>query len=365
MSSPARRIRVLVADDSAAVRSVLQTLLSEDARLEVVGQAADGVEAVAQAKRLRPDVITMDVAMPRMDGLTAIETLMSEAPCRILVVSAMDERQTDLSFRAMAAGALEVLPKPTLLEAHDLKRWGRRVAEAVRLMAEVPVVSRRRSTPAPALRQGSGAVVDAFGIVASTGGPPALAQLLGALPADLPIPLFIAQHLALGFTAGLARWLSSVSPLAIVVAQNGQPALAGHAYLAPDGRHLEVDSEGLLRIPSVQDDLWPSGNRLLASLAAAYRNRAGGAVLTGMGEDGATGLLAIHNAGGVTLAQDEASSVVAGMPLAAQAAGATRDLLPLESIAVVIRTCCKRPGSPLPRPPDREVVPAQREGKER
>lgn len=334
-----RRIRVLIADDSMTVRNALTRLLADDAELEVIGQAQNGVEAVSMAESLRPDVITMDILMPELDGLGAIGAIMAQAPSRVLVVSSVvDDKELELSFRAMAAGALEVIGKPTGKTTEDLRQWGRRVAESVRLMAEVPVVTRRRLSNQPCgFDGGLSGTIDAFAIASSTGGPPALALILAALPKELPIPVFLAQHLTPGFTLGLVSWLASVSPLAVVVAKDGTVALPGHVYLPPDGQDLSVDGDGLLRVSANEGGACPSGDKLLLSVAKAYRNRAGGAVLTGMGEDGARGLLAIRQAGGVTMAQDEATCVVFGMPNAARANGATENLVSLESMVQIVR----------------------------
>lgn len=329
-------VRVLVADDSAAVRAALRATLAGAGGIEIVGAAADGLEAVRLAVALRPDVITMDVRMPGLDGLAAIDVIMREAPSRILVVSAAtDDAETDLSFRAMVAGALEVIAKPSA--GADAGAWADRLARTIRLMAEVPVVGRRRgaggawagATPA----RGS---IDVVGVVASTGGPPVLAGLLGALPATLPIPMLVAQHLASGFTAGLVRWLQGTCALVVETARAGMVAAPGHVYLPPDDHDLAVDAEGLLMVSPARDLHRPSGDRLLASLAAAWRSRAAGLVLTGMGQDGARGLLAIRRAGGLALAQDEASSVVFGMPRAARDLGAAEALVRVEAMATAV-----------------------------
>jgi len=339
-------IRVLVADDSTTLRSALVALLSEDPQLSIVGQAVDGVEAVEKARALRPDVITMDVNMPRLDGLGATAAIMAEAPARVLMISSVRQhRQLELSFKAMAAGALELIAKPEG-GPEEMRRWGRKVAEAVRLMAEVPVVRRHRTTPVPMQMINHGAQADVVGLVASTGGPPALAQVLGSLPSDLPVPLLIAQHIAHGFTVGLVRWFSSVGNLRVAMAQEGDLPRPGCVYLPPDGCDLEVDAEGVLRTPRATGLHCPSGNRLLQSLARAYGARAAGFVLTGMGDDGAQGLLAMRQAGGATYAQDEQSSVVFGMPQAAHACGASRSLLPLESVAPAILELSKDKRAP-------------------
>jgi two-component system chemotaxis response regulator CheB len=329
-------IRVLVADDSTTLRTALVALLSEHEGLSIVGQAADGVEAVEKARTLKPDVITMDVNMPRLDGLGATAAIMAESPARVLVISSVRQhRQLELSFKAMAAGALELIAKPEG-GADEMRKWGRKVAESVRLMAEVPVVRRHRVAQVPVRTLNHGAQVDVVALVASTGGPPALANVLGSLPRDLPVPLLVAQHIAQGFTTGLVRWFASVSNLRISTAEDGELPRAGSVYLPPDGCDLEVDREGHLRTPGANGLHCPSGNKLLQSLARVFGSRAAGFVLTGMGDDGAQGLLALRQAGGATYAQDEQTSVVFGMPQAAHACGASRSLLPLESIASAI-----------------------------
>jgi two-component system chemotaxis response regulator CheB len=355
-----QRIRVLIADDSSTVRAALSAMLRDDPRIEVVGEAEDGVTAVEKAKLLRPDVITMDVKMPRLDGLEATAAIMASSPARILVVCAVSEQQQqDLSFRAIASGALELVAKPSANGTAEMRTWGKRVAEAVRLMAEVPVVTRRRAVgsviselpakprpmgqPAtiPPVRPQTGSL-DAFAIVASTGGPPALAQVLGSLPAELPVPIFIAQHMAQGFVSGLVRWLASVTSLRVETARTGEAARPGTVYLPPDGHDLLVDEEGLLLTELSRGGHCPSGDRLLFSLAKAYRERAGAVVLTGMGDDGAAGLLALRNAGGSTFAQDEATSVIYGMPRVAFNNGGAQSQLPIYGVAGVIRSLSER-----------------------
>jgi two-component system chemotaxis response regulator CheB len=328
-----KRIRVLIADDSPTMCNILSSLLAKASDIEVVGSARDGEQAVDMAKELRPDVITMDVQMPRMGGLEAIERIMAAAPSRILAVCSVDDRDVELSFRAISAGALELVAKPQPGAGYDLDAWGKKLVEAVRLMAEVPVVRRRAAFTADTAPRLASGPIEAIAIAASTGGPQALVTILAALPATLPVPILVAQHMAPGFVSGFVRWLEQVTPMKVVMSRSGERSRAGHVYLPPDGHDHTVGRDGTLSVTPSSDLHCPSADRLLTSAARAYGPRAAGLVLTGMGDDGARGLLAIHEAKGVTLAQDEESSVVYGMPRAAVELGATTVQLPLSAIA--------------------------------
>ncbi|HLL05888.1 MAG TPA: chemotaxis protein CheB [Myxococcaceae bacterium] len=342
MSKP---IQVLLTDDSPTMLQVLTRLLSAQPDVTVVGTARDGEEAVALARSLRPDVITLDVQMPGMDGLGATERIMAESPCRILMVSGAPD--TDLSFRALQAGALEVIAKPQGAP-EDVARFGVRLLSAIRLLAEVPLVTQRhegRST-APAL--GPNTKVAGFGLASSIGGPTALASLLWLLPRSLPYPLFIAQHITPGFTAGLHRWLSSLSPLPVEIARPGELPKAGTVYLAPDSHHLRVGTQGEFVIERASGSTFPSGDLLLASMSRAYGNNAAGAVLSGMGEEGAVGLMAIRRAGGLTFAQDPETCLVASMPQAAIRNKSTEYPVSPEALATVLRALEGVPPTPSP-----------------
>jgi two-component system chemotaxis response regulator CheB len=328
-----KRIRVLIADDSATMRNVLSSLLVKDPGIEVLGCAHDGEQAVTMAEELLPDVITMDVQMPRMGGLEAIERIMARAPSRILAVCSVEDREVDLSFRAISAGALELIAKPVAGPGYDLARWGQKLVEAIRLMAEVPVVRRRNQFGPKKVSGVRPGAVDIIAIAASTGGPQALVTILAALPSNLPVPILIAQHMAPGFGGGFVRWLAQVTPMKVEMARSGEVSRAGHVYLPPDSHDLTVVYGGVLVVTPNPEMHCPSADRLLSSAARAYGVAAAGLVLTGMGEDGARGLLAIHEANGVTMAQDEESSVVYGMPRAAFEMGATTVQLPLSAIA--------------------------------
>jgi two-component system chemotaxis response regulator CheB len=335
-------IRVLVVDDSPTMVNTMAALLTQDPRIEVVGRAGDGNRAVSLARLLRPDVITMDLLLPGLDGPGAIAAIMADAPARILVVSAVADRGADLAFQAIRSGALELIAKPNVNSGEELRRWGRELVNSVCLMAEVPVISRRNRrdfTPPP---PSTGARVDIFGLAASTGGPPVLAEILSKLPKDLPVPLVVAQHITEGFTPGMVRWLSQVTQLTVTVAKEGERLEPGKVYFPLDGHDLTID-RGVARLGRTRGGPCPSGDLLLSSLARVYGTRAGGGVLTGMGDDGARGLLEIRRMGGLTCAQDEASSVVFGMPKAALDLGATDQALPVSALPDFIRLCCMKP----------------------
>ena len=341
-SSSSRRVRVLVVDDSAAMRALVRALLSRAPDIEIVGEAEDGARALVETARLRPDVVTMDVLMPGLDGIRCVELLMVQTPTRILVVSsAVDVGGAALSLRAISAGALEVLGKPG--PRSDPGQFGAALIEAVRLMAEVPVI-RRHHTPHTAAPVDPGRVVDVVGVAASTGGPPVLAALLGCLRGVSGPPVLLAQHLAAGFAPGLARWLQETTGVCTVVAVDGVIAARGTVYVAPDDSDLVLEPGGRLRTPLPAGPHRPSADRLLGSVAAVCGARCAGVVLTGMGDDGAAGLLAVRDAGGVTLVQDPRSSLVSGMPAAALANGAAIDGASIDSIAAALSSFARRGG---------------------
>jgi two-component system chemotaxis response regulator CheB len=328
--SGARPIRVLVADDSQLFRELLTRVIALDPGFTVVARAADGNAAAALALVHRPDVITMDLTMPQADGFAGIARIMAEAPTPILVLTA--NRTERVGFKALSLGALDILEKPAATD--DLDAYGAVLRNRLRLLAGVRVIRHVRGLQAqgtvrPAHRARSALVV----MGASLGGPNALATILKALPSGFPAPIAVVQHIAEGFTEGLASWLSQEGPLEVAVARDGDPLRAGRVLLAPTGSHLLVGlREVRLSRADPIDTFRPSVTPLFQSAAQAFGPRACGVLLTGMGRDGAAGLLTLKVAGGPTLVQDEASSAVFGMPRAAIELKAVDRVLPLEEI---------------------------------
>ena len=349
-------IRCLVVDDARAFRALLRHILATAPGVEVVGEACDGHEAVALVRALRPDVVTMDVRMPLLDGLSALEEIMRVAPTPVIVVSAeADGAAQQLSFRALQLGAIEVLPKPRDPGTPRFERQAEAIRQAVRAVAGLVLVGRHRpaaAIPAPVLapvrrdpppgaRPAAAAApagqVEVIAIAASTGGPAALAALLTPLPRELATPVLVVQHIAAGFEVGLARWLGSTTRLDVRIAEDGAPLLGGTVYLALDGRHLGVSRRRVhLSDEPPVEGFRPSATRLFASVAREYGPRAAGFVLSGMGSDGAEGLALVRAAGGYTAAQSAATSVIFGMPRVALESGAAAHELDLEEVPRVI-----------------------------
>lgn len=337
-------IRVLIAEDSPVVAEILKHLFDAEDDLAVVAIARDGEQAVKMAADLRPDIITMDVMMPKLDGVAAIEMIMEETPTPIVVVSShVNDREMRVSFRSLAAGALSVLEKPEAIFTPGFESRRKAFVDTVRAMATVKVVRRRKRAGPAAARLPSDVALPPRGdyaIVAlgsSTGGPQALNRILAALPVDFPLPLVIAQHISRGFTPGLVDWLGAQCAIPMVLAADGEPCRKGYAYFAPDGTNIGVVPAGdgyRLSVSGVQREnvLTPSVDRLFTSVADAAGDKAICGLLTGMGRDGAEGLAAVRGRGGYTFAEAEESCVVYGMPAAAVANGAARAVVPLDHI---------------------------------
>ncbi|QDE93423.1 chemotaxis response regulator protein-glutamate methylesterase [Myxococcus xanthus] len=335
-------LRILVAEDSPTARRLLVEIVRADPTLTVVGEARDGVEAVELAQRLRPSLVTMDIQMPRMDGLEATRRIMTEVPTPVVVVSTLVERDIQTSMAALRAGALAVLQKPLGPESPDFDADSRRLRDTLKAMAEVKVVRRwpdRTVTPAPVPTPPAPPVSPTrpgvVALAASTGGPAALFRLLSELPASFPVPLLVVQHIAIGFSEGLAQWLRTAGPLPVKVAEDGEPLLPGHVYLAPDDRHLGVRGEGRAEVSRAApvNGFRPSATWMFRSVARAYGPASLAVILTGMGQDGLEGVRELHGAGGRILAQDEQSSVVYGMPGVVVGANLAHEVVALPDLA--------------------------------
>lgn len=343
MAAPAP-IRVVIVDDSLVAREMLAQILATDPGIEVVGQAVDGRDGVEMVARLRPDLVTMDIHMPRMDGLEATESIMAYTPTPILVVSSSVHGEgMGRAFDALSAGALEVIKKPEPRDWADLERIGREVIRKVKILARVKVITHirgKRGTPArpekvPAVAAAGGHSIVAIG--SSTGGPSALMSVLKPMPRTFPLPIVIAQHIADGFIPGLVNWLDGSCAVSVKAAEDGMTMQPGVAYFAPTGRNLKVDGSRLAFAAPEKGQLYiPSADTLLASVARTHHGRGIGVLLTGMGADGASGLKAMHDAGSPTIAQDEATSTVFGMPRAAVEIGAASTVLPVQDIGAEI-----------------------------
>lgn len=345
MSKP---VRVLLADDSPTIRHYLTAIMREMNNIEVVGEARNGREVIELVHQLQPDVVSMDINMPQMDGLEATRHIMAEIPTPVVVVSGLIESDIELSMRALDAGALAVVEKPPDRGNPDFEAKRKHLVTTIRAMAGVSVVSRRYKRSQLKDDSQEFSVVkpstdrlsrpEVIGIGASTGGPSALHRILNEFPPNLPVPILVVQHMPNEFLQGLARWLQRSIMLEVKIADSGEELKAGHVYIAPGTAHMTVtrqDDKLFVRLikergkPQYQ----PSVNMLFNSLATTCGSNAMGVILTGMGDDGASGLLAMKQAGAKTLAQDEQTSTVYGMPHAAYLCGAVNSVTPLASLA--------------------------------
>ncbi|OQW85941.1 MAG: chemotaxis response regulator protein-glutamate methylesterase [Desulfobulbaceae bacterium A2] len=340
ISTPNSPIRVLLVDDSPIALHILQRLLSGMPDIQVAGTAANGKEALELIPTLNPDVICTDLHMPVMDGLEFTRAVMNKYPRPILVVSVSVEPDSPNIFRLLEAGALDIYAKPHDILGADQDKLARELASRIRILAGVHVFRRTataKTTPPtlPPLRLTPHANVRIVAIGASTGGPQALREILSRLPASFPVPVMCVQHIGSDFLTGLVNWLAEACPLTVRKAVQGELPCAGMVYFAPEDTHLELDDGGRfsLSLAPPCDGHRPSATVALRAAARRYGAGTVGVLLTGMGRDGAEGMAEIAAAGGATIAQDETSSVVYGMPKAAVELGAAQHVLPLDHIA--------------------------------
>jgi two-component system chemotaxis response regulator CheB len=334
---PSSGLRVLIVDDSDICRSALKSALESEPGIVVVGEARDGLEAIAQVKALSPQLITMDLQMPRLGGLQTIERIMREQPTPILVLTDRPRHEgVDMTFASLSRGAVELLPKAST--------WAPGSRETLTLIERVKKVARDgvpRVGPARSTGAGRARPVSVVALGASTGGPAALAEIFAALPTDFPLPVLVVQHMDVEFHEGFVQWLSRQSAVKVAMASAGEALCPGQIRVAPQGRHLTVDRHGRLQLvePRPGDRHVPSVDALFSSLAESHGSSAAAVLLTGMGSDGAKGLKLLRDRGALTVAQDRSSSVIYGMPAAAAELGAAEQVLALGDIAPLLAEC--------------------------
>lgn len=323
---PRSPIRVLIVEDSQVVRDFLMYILSSDPAIKVIGTAGNGEEAVQAVRDKRPDVVTMDINMPVMNGFEATRLIMEATPTPIVIVSASwDPKEVEKTFQAMEAGAVAAVKKPVGVAHPDYQKQAKELIQTVKLMSEVKVVGRRsRKTYRTDIPEAAAAGapipvtmdIKVVAIGASTGGPPVIEAILSALPKAFPAPLLIVQHISAGFVQGFADWLAKASGLPVKVAAHDEYPLPGHVYIAPDDVQMGMDITGRISLnkSDPENGLRPSVSYLFRSAAKACGNNAVGVLLTGMGKDGAYELKLMKEMGAVTIAQDRDSCIVFGMP---------------------------------------------------
>jgi len=338
----AGRIRTLIVDDSAYMRVVLKDMLESNGRIDVIGTAKDGIEAVDKAKALTPDVILLDIQMPKIDGIATLKRIMKEAPTRVIMLSAMDKMDDQLPLRALELGAVDFISKPSGPVSIDIVNFADHISQIV-VDAATTRVEALKQVPTPVIHKlqapkKEASQMKAIVIGASLGGPRALEYIFASLPKELPAPIFIVQHLPSEFSQSFARRLSAAKGPRVELAGEGQKSQKGVGYVAPGGKHLTISWKGATSLLMSLDDgdpvnfVKPSVDVLFKSAAESLGESVLAIVLTGMGEDGTNGALAIKNCGGRVVVQDEATAVAPGMPNSVLEAGAADKVVPLEKI---------------------------------
>jgi two-component system chemotaxis response regulator CheB len=346
-------IKVLLVEDSPVALAILKKLLSSSPEVTVAGTASNGKEALEAIAKLQPQVICTDLHMKEMDGLELTKQVMTKYPRPILVISASVQKEnTQRIFELLQAGALDIFPKPTTGLPSDYEKVKLDLITKIKVLSGVKVFTKLPPAPAgntdrliselpPSIIEPSftgTADIKIVAIGASTGGPQALSKILSQLPSNFPVPILCTQHISVGFLQGLVDWLGSECKLKVKIAQIGELPSAGTVYFAPEVRHLELSPQGRFMGSTSErvDGHCPSATMMFKSTLKVYGKATAGILLTGMGKDGAAGLHAIAQAGGTTIAQDEKSCVVFGMPKEAIALGAAQDILPIQEIAPLL-----------------------------
>lgn len=358
MTNANEPIRVMVVDDSAFARLAITKQLSSDAEIEVVGTARDGVDALSRIKALRPDVVTMDVAMPQMDGLAALERIMAECPTPVVMLSSLTGEGTDTAVRALQIGAIDVFLKPSLANpagdsemASDLLQ---KIKDAARVnisqlktmsRSSLTLIDKDKTRTRRVLRTMSRFMSDKVVIIgSSTGGPRALYEIIPELPGNVPASFLIVQHMPPKFTKSLADRLDQISELGVKEAENGDGVMVGSCLLAPGGYHMEIGMNGKINLnqDAPRGGLRPAVDVTMAAAARVYGSRCLGVILTGMGNDGTLGAAMVKAAGGRIIVQDESTCVVYGMPKSVVDSGFADKIVPLHQIAQEVVAVCNQ-----------------------
>ena len=340
------KVRVLIVDDSALMRRILGDILGSDPRIEVVGTARDGVDALAKVKALSPDVVTLDVEMPVKDGLTTLQEIMKEHPVPVVMVSTLTTEGAQVALKALSLGSVDFVAKPSGAVSLDMRDVASDLVAKVVAAKSAKIRTAARREPAFRVqahpyprREGGVAKPEIVAMAASTGGPMALQFLLGKLPASFPVPIVITQHMPKNFTASFARRLDSISELSVFEGEEGMDLRPGMAVIAPGGYHLLVknrpNGQAYCRLSDAPPVLSvkPSANIMFLSVADEFGGKSVGLVLTGMGRDGAEGAIALHEKGAYIIAESQETCVIYGMPKAVVEAGIVDEILPLPDIS--------------------------------
>lgn len=337
-----QKIKVLIVEDSKTVQSLLMHIIESEPMLVISGIANDGEEALELISQNKPDVITMDIFMPKMDGFEATRRIMATTPIPILVISAkFKQDDINISFQALECGALAIVEKPSGPEDPNFKALAKKIVNTIKSIAPIRLITRRYADIMEKTSEGVPRLpiprkhIKAIAIGASLGGPLALKEILSNLSSNFPVPIFVVQHIMEGFVEGFAHWLSGFSKLPIVIPGNHERILPGHVYIAPDGADMMIQKDHTicLSFEQCQKCIKPSVAKLFDSVANIYNHKAVGILLTGMGEDGSAELLKMKEIGALTIAQDKNSCLVFGMPGKAIEIGAASYVLALEDIA--------------------------------
>ena len=336
-------VKVLVADDSAFMRTALKRMIESDPSLHVVGTAQTGMEALDKIQQLQPDVVTLDVEMPVLNGLETLKRIMRDSPRPVIMVSSLTQAGAETTLEALDLGAFDYLPKQLSYASLDIVKIKDELVEKVKAACNSrnrnrhPRVTTANPGPAPAAKSSYAAVPAIVALGTSTGGPKALQEILPLLPQDLPVGVVVVQHMPPGFTAPFANRLNNLCKVSVHEAEEGMLVRSGHVYIAPAGKHMTIRRRGsdiVVHISSTPSNTMhmPSVDVMMLSVAEAFRSLAMGVIMTGMGADGAIGMDAIFREGGLTVGQDEDSCAVYGMPRSCAEMGVLKKVVPLKDI---------------------------------